>query len=480
MSKDFPSPSSPNPGLPGCYQSLSDQQIQRIHEASCEILARTGVRFHHPEAVELFQKAGAEIADGSIVRIPVELIEQALESAPKSITIYDQDGGAALDVGGCRNYYGPGSDCLFIYDLDTGLRRKAVLEDVINGLRLVDSLPNLDFIMSMFLPSDVPADVYERQQMAVMLRESRKPIIFVGIEGTSTRYAIKMAAAAAGGVQELQQRPFIINYVNTTSAFQHNKESVDRLLRAAENSIPTIYAPGKHRGMTSPITQAGALALGTAGQLAGLVLSQLKKKGSPFIVSNPGHGTLDMRTMLGLYNAPDDGPYGWDMARHYQLPTFAVAGASDSKVFDAQAAADAALSLFSVSIGGANLIHDIGYLDCAMTGSLELVLLCNEIIGWLKRYLSDLEINQDTLALDLIHEIGPDGYFLQAKHTLQHVREDWVPSLFDRYDYQQWMEYGRTTLQDRAKKLTRELIASHQPKTLSRSTEKQLQAILQE
>jgi trimethylamine--corrinoid protein Co-methyltransferase len=311
-------PMSGETGQNRCYQSLSEEQIKRIHQASCEILSKTGVRFHHPEAIALFQKAGAEILDTSLVRIPTKLVENALNTAPENIPIFDQNGTPALQVGGCRNYYGPGSDCLFIYDLDSGERRKAVLEDVIRGVRLVNSLPNLDFVMSMYLPSDVPEDQYERHQMAVMLRESSKPIIFVGLQETSTIWAIKMASVVAGGAEQLEKQPFIVNYVNTVSAFQHNRSSVARLLYAAERNIPTIYAPGKHRGMTSPITQAGALALGSAGQLAGLVLSQLKREGSPFIISNPGHGTLDMRTMLGLYNAPDDGPYGWDIARHYR------------------------------------------------------------------------------------------------------------------------------------------------------------------
>jgi len=181
-----------------------------------------------------------------------------------------------------------------------------------------------------------------------------------------------------------------------------------------------------------------------------------------------------------LYNAPEDGPYGWDMAHYYRLPNFAIAGASDAKVFDAQAAADAALSLLSVTMGGANLIHDIGYLDCAMTGSLELMLLGNEIIGWIKRYLADLEINDDTLALDLIHNVGPDGYFIDAKHTLSHVREDWLPTLFDRHDYHQWSENGETTLQTRANTQIKDLLASHQPKHLERDIEKKLMNVIDE
>ena len=466
---------------PECrFRSLTEDQIERLQNASYEILERTGVRFHHPEAVALLKKAGAKVIDNSLVRIPPELINKSLKSSPENITIYNQEGNPALEVGGYRSYYGTGSDCMHIYDLDTGTRRRAILQDIVDGVRLVESLPHLDFVMSMYLPSDVDEDQYERQQMAIMLRESSKPIIFVGINAASTVYAIKMASIASGGLDVLREHPYIVNYVNTVSSFQHNYDSVQRLLYAAERNIPTIYGPGKHRGITSPITPAGALALGFAGQLAGLVLSQIKQEGSPFIISNPGHGTIDMRSMVGLYASPDDGPHGWDLAHYHKIPTFAIAGASDAKIFDAQAAAEAALSLFSVTLGGANLIHDIGYLDCAMTGSLELVAFCNEVIGWLKNYLQDLKINEETLALDLIHQVGPDGYFLDADHTLNHVKEDWMPSLFDRSDFAQWSEDGQYSFLNRAKITVRDTLKSIQPKTLPADIEQKLQSVIDE
>ncbi|NQS92453.1 MAG: trimethylamine methyltransferase family protein [Chloroflexi bacterium] len=466
---------------PDCrFRSLSEDQLERLQNASFEILERTGVRFHHPEAVALLKKAGAKVLDDSLVRFPPELINKSLKSSPENITVYNQEGDPALEVGGYRSYYGTGSDCIYIYDLETGTRRKAVLQDVVNGVRLVESLPHLDFVMSMYLPSDVPEDQYERHQMAIMLRESTKPIIFVGLNAASTVYAIKMASIAAGALENLRERPFIINYINPVSSFQHDYDSVQRLLFAAERNIPTIYAPGKLRGITEPMTPAGAMALGFAGQLAGLVVSQLKQAGSPFIISNPSHGTIDMRSMVGLYASPEDGPYGWDLAHYNRIPTFAIAGASDSKTFDAQAAAEAALSLYSVTIGGSNLIHDLGYLDCAMTGSLELVTFCNEVIGWLKNYLRDLEINEETLALDLIHQVGPDGDFLDSDHTLKYVKDDWMPSLFDRFDYTQWTEDGQKTFINRANKTVRETLDSVQPKTLPDEIERKLQAVIDE
>jgi trimethylamine--corrinoid protein Co-methyltransferase len=253
-----------------------------------------------------------------------------------------------------------------------GQRRKAVMADVVSAARLADGLPNLDFLMSQFMPSDVPLEKYERVQMATMLQESTKPIVFVGLERLSTVYAIEMAAAVAGGVEELARYPFVVNYVNFTSPFNHNEESVERLLYAAERNLPSIYTPGRARGSEVPITEAGAVALVNAGQLAGLTLSQLKREGSPFIWASPSGGGLDMRTMVSVYAAPDSGPASWDLAHHYELPIFGFAGVSDAKAFDAQAAAEATLTLFENALFGANLVHDIGLLDCAMTGSLEM------------------------------------------------------------------------------------------------------------
>lgn len=472
-------PQSPSE-RPFHFHTLQKEQLDLLHQASLEILARTGVRFYHQEALEIFRRGGASISDGNLVKISPGLVEASLQSAPRRITIYNQDGEEAMSLGGYRSYFGVGSDCMYIYDLQTQEHRKAVLEDVIQGIRLVDSLPNLDFVMSMFLPSDVPEERYERHQMRVMLTETRKPIVFVGIEGASTVNAVNMAAVAAGGMETLTRFPFIINYVNTVSSFQHNEESVSRLLHAAKHNIPTIYAPGNTRGTLSPITPAGSMALGSAGQLAGLVLSQLTREGSPFLRSNPGGGALDMRSMVSLYCAPDGGSYGWDLAHYQGLPIFGTAGCSDAKVFDAQAASEASVSLFTNYLSGANLIHDIGYLDCAMTGSLELVVFCDEFIGWLRHYFQPLEINEETLALDLIHEVGPDRYFLDTDHTWRHFREDWQPTIIDRTSYEEWVEHGKTTLLERARWKTHQLLEDYQPGEIPEDISRRLSEIIEQ
>ena len=440
------------------YRVLTAEQLELLHVASLELLQRTGVRFHHSEALGLFKEAGAHVSDENLVRIPPNLVEWALGVAPKIISIYDLNNQLSMVLGESSIYYGVGSDCMFIYDPYSGNRRRALRRDIVQGMRLVNTLPHIDFVMSMFVPSDVPVEQYESCQMEIMLQENTKPIVSTGIEADSTRKTVTSAAVRVGGLEVLQRYPCVLNYINPPSAFQHNQESVERLLFAAANNLPIIYAPGNSRGTTAPMSVPGMLATGNAGQLAGLVLTQLKREGSPFILNNPGVGAMDMSTMVDLYACPDGGFYGWDLAYHYDLPIFCSAGASDAKVFDAQATAETALILFANTIRGAHLIQNIGYLDSAMTGSFELVVFCNEVIGWLKRYLRKIEITQESLALDVIQAVGPDGNFLETDHTLQHVRQEWFPDLFDRSDFDKWLAAGSTTLQQRANRKVREIL----------------------
>jgi trimethylamine--corrinoid protein Co-methyltransferase len=466
---------------PFVFQSLTQDQINLLHEASLEIMANTGMRFHEQEALDLLKKAGANISDGNLVRIPSHLVEWALRTVPKTVTIYDRDAGRAMSLGGYRSYFGVGSDCMYIYDLYTGERRRATLQDVRDGIRLVDALPNINFVMSMFMPDDVPVETYERHQMAVMLLETHKPVVFVGTDLASTVDTIEMASIVAGGLTSLQRKPFIINYVNVVGPLRHSREGLQRLLYAAERNLPTIYLPGNRRGIDSPITAAGALAMGNAGQLAGLVLSQIKQEGSPFIRGNPAWGELDMSVMVDVYASPDtDRPAGWDLAHHYGMPIFGTAGCSDAKVFDAQAAAEASLSILLHAVSGANLVHDVGYLDCAMTGSLELVAFCDESIEWARRYTRRVEINEETLALDLIDQIGPDGTFLDTEHTLKYVREEWRPKLIDRRSYQRWKEKGATTLQQRANQKVRHILETHHSKPFPDDVVSAVKAVVQQ
>jgi trimethylamine--corrinoid protein Co-methyltransferase len=349
-------------------------------------------------------------------------------------------------------------------------------EAVVEGIRVADAMPHIDFIMSMFLPSDVPV-AKEVRQMEVMLTHSDKPICFVTYEWEGTADIIEMLEVAVGGAESLRARPTAIIYLNPTSGFRHNEEALRKLLYVAERHLPCVYWPEVGRGLTCPITFAGGMACSNAGHLAGLVIAQLVSEGAPVALCTAVPFTLDMRTMVVPYADPDCKAFGLEMSRYYNLPAFNWGGMSDSKLMDEQAVMEATLTLFAATINGGNLIHDVGYMESGLTGSLELVTICDEIISWLKSYMQGLEINEETLALDVIHEHALRGDFLGTEHTVRHVREGWQPRLVDRRNYDQWMANGGSSMRERARVKIDEILDAEPQQILPPEIERRIKGI---
>lgn len=461
------------------FARLSPQQCEKLHYASLEILERTGVRIYEPEAVELLRRAGALVSDGNRVRIPSGLVERAFSTVPKRVTLCDRHGRRVMPVEGYRSFYGPGSDCLNIVDHRTWERRKPVLKDVIEGITVCDALPHIDFVMSMFLPSDVNQVIADRYQMEVMLNYTTKPIVFVTYELSGCMDAVEMAEAVVGGPEALRQNPLVACYINVTTGLRHNEEAVQKLLYLAEKGLPALYIPVASGGITGPVTPAGSMAIVNAGMLVGLVLSQLKREGAPIIVPGWGGGSIDMRTMVGPYCAPDSRGLAEALAHYYNLPMFTLAGASDSKMVDQQAGIEAALTLMVDALAGGNIVHDLGYLESGLSGSLAQLVICNEIVGWIEAFMKGIEINDETLALDLIDEIGPDGQFLDSDHTMRHFRERWYPELIERDNYDNWLAKGGKSLAERAAERVEEILAEHKPEPLPKDVARAVHAIVE-
>jgi len=447
------------------YRGMTDEQCRLIHTASLEILERTGVLLYYQAAIDLLKKAGCVVEDNR-VRIPAHLVEWALRAAPSHIRLYDRSGKPALQLGDRISNFGTGSDCLNILDHRNNERRKALLQDVVDGIRVADAMPHIDFIMSMFLPSDasIAEDV---RQMEVMLNYSAKPVCFVTYEWEGTADIIEMLEAVVGGAEQLRAEPTAILYINPTSGFRHNEAALRKLMYVAERHLPCVYWPEVGRGLTCPITFAGAMASSNAGHLAGLIIAQLVNEGAPVALCTAVPFTLDMNTMVVPYVDPDCKAFGLEMSHYYNLPAFNWGGMTDSKVLDEQAIMEATLSLFAATMNGGNLIHDVGYMESGLMGSLELVVICDEIISWLKASMQGLEINAETLALDVIHAHGLSGDFLEAKHTLRHVREDWQPRLVDRHNYEQWKASGGLSMRERARMKIDEILGSEAERVLS-------------
>jgi trimethylamine--corrinoid protein Co-methyltransferase len=460
------------------FRKLSDDQLERLHHASLEILDRSGVRLYDQEALDLLDRKGIAIVEGNRVRIPPGLVEWALSVAPKRVVLCNRHGQRVMPLERNNVFYGPGSDCPNVIDLHSGERRQGVLQDIIDATTVCDALPNIDFLMSFSMASDLPQESADRHQMRAMLMNSIKPILFVTTEFEGCLDVIRMAEVVAGGQEQLRRNPICACYINVTHPMRHNKEALQKLLFLAGKGLPTTYTPVVLRGATGPVTAAGAIALANAGELVGLVLAQLKREGTPIILTGGVNDMLDMRTTVDAYADPTNRVMLVELAHRYNLPIFGLTGCSDSKVPDEQAAAEAAFSIMLESLAGAQMAHDVGYLEGGMTNSIEQIVICDELIGYTKHFMRPLEINEDTLALELIDQIGPDGDFLSSDHTLKHFREDWYPKLFDRRNFDEWQRNGATTLRQRAREKAIKILNTHTPEPLPADVQAQMDAVL--
>jgi trimethylamine--corrinoid protein Co-methyltransferase len=454
---------------------MSDDQCRILHRASLDVLERTGVFVNYQPALDILQKAGCPVRDNH-VRIPSHLVEWALRTAPSRITLYDRNGQPVMPMGDRISTYGTGSDCLHVLDHRTGERRLAVLQDVVDGIRVSDAMPHVDFIMSMFLPDDVPFG-REVRQMEVMLNYSAKPICFVTYEWEGTAEIIEMAEVVAGGEENLRINPTIICYLNPTSSFVHNESALRKLIYCAEKRLPVVYLPDLLRGMSGPMTKEGSFACHNAGTLVGLVIAQLVNEGAPVIISSARPSMLDMKTMVNPYGTGSGGVSGAGINHFYDLPVFTTGGASDSKLLDEQAIFEGTLTLYAATLQGGNMIHDMGYMESGLTGSLELVVIQDEIVSVIKAGTPGLNFNEENLALDLVHEHALTGDFLGTDHTLRHCRDGWEPRLVDRHNYDNWVAEGKTSMRDRARMVIEEILAEEPRYALPPDVAEQVKAI---
>jgi len=465
------------PGAPQ-FRKLTDDQLTRIRGASLEILERTGVRLHLPEAVEMLGKAGAQVLDDGWVRIPPRLVEWAVSVAPKSISWANRNGASVMTLERRNVYYGCGSDCPNVIDVRTGERRPGRLGDIADAARVMDALPNIDFLMSFCMASDRPQEIADRYQMQALLANTVKPILFVTVDLDGCVDAVEMAEIVAGGADALRRAPLAACYVNVTSPLQHNAESLRKLLYMTKKGLPTTYNPVVLRGTNGPVTMAGATALAYAGELAGLVIGQLNREGAPMILAGGTNDLLDMRTTQDVYAAPENRVLCVEVAHHDDLPVFGLGGCSDSQALDEQAMTEISLSLLTETMAGSHLVHDVGYLAGGMTNSIESIVMGDEVINWVRRFMQGVEVSAETLALDVIDEYGPRDDFLSSPHTRAHFREDWYPELISRDRWESWSAAGSATFRARAREKALKLLDTHHPEPLPSDVTRALQGVI--
>lgn len=449
----------------------------RILDASLVVLDEIGMQILSEQARSLLAAAGCPADAQQVVRIPERVVRAAVARAPRSIPVFDRLGRPAMDLGGKRAYFGTGSDLVFSHDAASGARRRCVLDDVARAARVADALGNLDFVMSFAHPGDIPPGLAYLASFKAMLENTTKPLVTTAAGHDDLAAMCDMAAAVRGGDRALRERPWILHYAEPVSPLRHPAPGLDKLLLCAERGVPVVYSPAPIAGSSAPITVAGHVALGLAESLCGLVIHQLRAPGAPFL---PGMGAavMDMATGQCSYNAPEYylAYMGMiEMAHHLELPCWGYAGTSDSQLPDGQAALESAVENLLSTFAGANLNHDVGYLNFGLTGSLEMLVVNDELIGQMRRLARGIPVDDASLALDAIRAAGHGGSFLRQRHTIRNVRKvQWRPGLLGRTSYDNWKAQGGLDLLGRASDRLDRILREHQVESLE---EEQAKAI---
>jgi trimethylamine---corrinoid protein Co-methyltransferase len=461
------------------YRILNEEQIQQIHRASLEILETVGMRVHHEDAIQILRASGCVVRDDDQVYFPPRLVEACLKSVPSSVTIYNRKGEEAMRLEGRNVYYGLGTDLVKTWDLETNQLRPSKLQDVANAARVADACKEINFVASFALPSDTPVNAIYLMSFKTMLENTVKPLFFTSAGAEDLTAILEVAETAAGGRQALRDRPFLIQYSEPTSPLMQSYGAVSKLLLCAERGIPICYTPGALLGASAPVTLAGALAQTNAEALGSITLHQLKSRSAPMI-SGLTMETLDMRTTHISYGSPENrltNSAFADLYHFYHIPMWSEVG-SDAISLDEQAGWELAVGILMAGLDGANLIHDVGYLGQGLVGNPISIVMCDEIISYVRHILRGFGISNKTLAVDLIRKVGSGGNFLQEDHTLEHFRQElWRPSLANRDNPDVWEEKGGLQYVEKVKQKTLDILARHQPEKLDTTTQGKIETI---
>ncbi len=462
------------------FRVLSDTQIEKVYQATLEVLQRTGVNVLNAEARDLLAAAGARV-EGVRVRVPPHIIQDAVASAPRSFTIWGRDPRHRMQIVPDRVHFGPGPTCTYFQDPHTGERRPTRRGDPGAAALVCDALEHIDYAMGLGLISDVPAELASVYEFAEMLANTGKPVLPWAHSRENLADLYQIALAVAGSEESFRQRPFFALFATYQSPLQHTDTELGNVLWAAERGIPVVYIGGGCAGETAPVTGAGLFVVYLAGALSGLAAIQLKQRGAPVCIGGVPQ-PMDLRTGVPAYGGPEMSLYSAamaDISRWLGVPFMGTAGASEAKLLDLQAAVESTVQVLLSGLSGATLVHDIGFLDNTDLGSLEMLVLTDEIIAMARRILRGVEVSDDTLMLDLIDEIGPAGDFMTAESTARRCRQEiWVPKLFERRRWVNWEASGAKTTHDRVRARLQQILATHTPPPLPAGAAEQIHTIL--
>jgi trimethylamine---corrinoid protein Co-methyltransferase len=450
---------------------LSEPELSRVHSATLDLLENVGVRFTNPYVQDHWRQAGFAVDEAGLVRLRPYQVEEAIRRAPRCYSRFGKRRELDIHMGDGSFYMGTGSLPLYVIDAATLSRRRATREDMVRFGRLGDACPNLAIGNGQVKPSDVPDRVVHAIWNQNAVKNIAKPTCcWYALDVQTAQDTLAVLRAAAGSDAELRRLNTWAITICPDQALSWGDSAVG-LVEMAKAGVPLEIMPMPFPGSMTPVTLAGTLVQLNAEILSCVVLAQALNPGVPVNYTIYG-GIMDMRAATHTFGSAEVGLYGAaaaQLSRWYGLPSNVVTGVSDSKAPDAQAAGEKAISTLLIAIAGADSSSLLGgQLDFGLSASYEQLLIDDEIAGMILRIMHGFEVNEETLALASIADVGPGGQHLGTDHTLRHYRQEvWPRPLADVRSYETWAADGRKSAVERAGERVQELLAAYEPTPLS-------------
>jgi trimethylamine--corrinoid protein Co-methyltransferase len=462
---------------------LDNSEIDKIHSASLEILSKVGVRVEHAEIYTKMKEHGAEGTKDRRLLLEEGLVKEAIKKSCKKYTIYARDSRYNLEVGSGNLRFLSSGGQTWIIDSIRKERRKPTVDDLYNAITIGDALENINIVGAMVIPQEIPPQVRSVYVYSELIKNSSK-VVFSWIEGSKeAEYVLKMFEVISGGEDEHRKKPMIWYFCEPISPLKYRYESLEILRLFCNKGLPITFGPMVQAGSTGPVTLAGALALENAEILAGVTIAQTLSPGIPVEYGGIPH-IADMRNLNISFGSPEQIIMAVAMiqiGKSYGFPVHVNTGLTDSNVPDMQAGIEKCASILASALAGAELFGHLGISGADQGASLEQLIIDNEIAGYVKRAVKGFEVNEETLALDLIKDRCEIGSFIGTKHTLRHMRkEQWFPQLLNRDIWDNWASKGSKDLLTKAVEAKERFLKGHKSERLDRQLEEEINRIVKE
>lgn len=456
------------------------QDAERIHQGALHVLENTGIVIHDRDILALLQQAGCPVdQETKHARMLAPVIDAALSHAPRVVTLYNRLGEPAMALGAGPFFARTSSGATGILDLETGRRREPTCQDAAEAARLADALPHIHGVSTMASqPAEVPADTVDVHAFRIAVANTIKPLGYVCLNERLIEGVIAMAVVVAGGEENLQAHPLVTALVESTSPLQLVSSQMALLKQFARLNLPLTLHAHPMAAYTAPTTLAGELVITHAEILALVTIAQMVQPGTP-VIYGISSSVPDMRSGLNLSGAVENsllGAAAAKLAKHVGLPCVFSCGTDAHEPGD-QSVLERVMTLLPPALAGIDLVN-LTTLGTKMTFSLEQLVMDDLILSLVGRYVQGIQVDDETLALDLIDQVGPGGAFITATHTLRHFRRELqTPDLLNRQNREAWETAGSSDLRYHARSKARHLLAEHQAQPLADAVSAQLDQI---